>query len=89
MKRRDFVKSRLVSLTTVATVGPTAFSRSGGSGHYSEGEKIALSNRYLDWDLLVGDGKLKSVGFRNKLSGRYFELRDSKEVHHYTFPISS
>ena len=66
-------------MTTVATVGPTAFSPSAGIGHTSQGEKIALSNRYLDWDLLVADGKVRSAGLHNKLSGRYSQLTDSKE----------
>jgi len=50
------------------------------TGTYAEGQKLTLSNRYLDWDLVMTGATIKSTGFRNRLTGRYYELSDSKEL---------
>ncbi len=82
MKRRDFIKSGLVSLASTSAFGSSAFGSAvpnGEEGNYAEGQRLVLSNPYLNWDLLMTGGGVKSVGLRNKLSGRQYELTDSKE----------
>jgi hypothetical protein len=46
---------------------------------YEEGRKLTLGNKNLDWNLLMTAGTIRSASLRNKLSGRDYELRDSKE----------
>lgn len=82
MKRRDFIKSGLVSLASTSALSASAFGSSGPEEEerkYVEGQRLVLSNRYLDWELLMTGGGVRSVGLRNKLSGRHYELNDSRE----------
>ncbi len=82
MKRRDFIKSGLASLASTSALSASAFGSSGPKGEerkYAEGQRLILSNRYLDWELLMTGGGVRSVGLRNKLSGRHYELNDSRE----------
>jgi hypothetical protein len=45
-----------------------------------EGRALTLSNKYLDWEFLMTGGSLKTLGFRNKLSGQYFKFEESQEL---------
>ena len=89
MKRRDFIKSGFVSLASTSAFGASAFGSTGAKGEekkYVEGQRLTLSNKYLDWELLMTGGGVKSVGLRNKLIGRHYELTDSQE---FSFNLSS
>jgi hypothetical protein len=77
MKRRDFIKQ---GMTSVASLGVPAFTQGAGQGTYTEVQKLTLGNKYLDWDLVMTGGTVKSTGVRNKLSGQYYKLSDSKEL---------
>src|ERR1039458_1866735 len=80
MKRRDFMMSGLVSLASTSALSSGAFGESGADEKFEEGRKLTLGNKYLDWNLLMTAGSIRSVGLRNKLSGREYDLRDSKEL---------
>jgi hypothetical protein len=73
------MKSGLVSVASVSAFGAAARGESKVRGSYVEGQKLTLGNKYLDWELIMTGETIQSVGLRNKLSGRYYELRDSKE----------
>jgi len=79
MKRRDFIKSGLVSLASTNALGSAAIADLGAEGKYEEGRKLTLGNKYLDWNFLMTGGTLRSASLRNKLSSRDYELADSKE----------
>jgi hypothetical protein len=83
MKRRDFIKSGLASLAPTRVIGSSG-ARQGltdrDAGGYREGQKLVLTNEYLDWELLMTGGGVKSLGFRNKLSGHYYKLEEAKEL---------
>ena len=79
MRRREFITSGLVSVASVSAFGAAALGESQAQGLYVEGQKFTLGNKYLDWELVMTGGTIQSVGLRNKLSGRYYELRDSRE----------
>ena len=80
MKRRELIRSGLLSLALVSTISTSALGQPAAGGGYVEGQRITLGNQYLDWDLLMTEGTIRSTGVRNKLSGRYFELKDSREI---------
>ena len=83
MKRRDFIKSGLASLGSVGGIPLRGMSQphvDSRAGEYAEGKKLTLSNQSLEWDFLFAGGTVTSVGFRNKLSGRYFALDNAKEL---------
>src|SRR5712692_2044413 len=80
MKRRDFMKSGLMSLASMSTLGPSAFSGVQTQGSYAEGEKLVLSNRSLDWEFTMAGGAVRSTNLHNKLSGRVFGLSDCREI---------
>ena len=80
MKRRELIRSVLLSLALVSTISTSALGQPAAGGGYVEGQRITLGNQYLDWDLLMTEGTIRSTGVRNKLSGRYFELKDSREI---------
>jgi len=80
MKRRDFMKSGLMSLASVSTLGPSVWGGVETQGGYAEGEKVVLSNEYLEWELTMGGGAVASTRLHNKLSGRTFAISDSKEI---------
>ena len=69
MKRRDFMKWGLISLASVSEVGSASFSGVQTQGSYAEGQKIVLSNMYLEWELTMAGGTLNSTSLHNKLSG--------------------
>ncbi len=77
MKRRDFIKQ---GMTSVASLGVPAFSKGVGRETYAEVQKLTLGNKYLDWDLVLTGGTVKSTGVRNKLSGQYYKLNNSTEL---------
>src|SRR3990172_5970213 len=79
MLRRDFIKSGLISLSSISALDSSSFSQPLAQGSYSEGQKLTLSNRCLDWNLVMTGGTIKSLGLRNKLSDRTYELKDSVE----------
>ena len=79
MKRRDFIKSGLASLASTSALGSTAFAEQGAEEKYEEGRKLTLGNRYLDWNLLMTGGTLRSASLRNKLTSRDYGLADSRE----------
>lgn len=82
MKRRDFIKGGLASLASTSVFDSSALGSTapkGEEGNYKDGKRLVLSNQYLDWELLMMGGGIKSVGLRNKLSGQYYELNDSVE----------
>ena len=74
MKRREFMKSGLLSLASVSALRPAAFGGVQTQGPYAEGGKIALRNKYLDWEFTMRGGAVMSTSLRNKLSGRLFPL---------------
>lgn len=80
MKRRDFMKSGLMSLASVSALRLVAFGGVQTQGAYVEGGKIALSNKYLDWEFTMAGGAVLSTSLRNKLSGRIFQLNLSRDV---------
>ena len=80
MNRRDFVKSGLISLASVSSLGPSAFSGVQTQRSYVEGQKIVLSNKYLEWELTMAGGAVHSTSLHNKLSDRVFALSDSREI---------
>ena len=51
----------------------------GAEENYEEGRKLTLGNKYLDWNLLMTGGTIRSASLRNKLSSRDYELSDSRE----------
>ena len=79
MKRRDFIKSGLASLVSTRTLGSQAFAERGADENYEEGRKLTLGNQYMDWNLLMTGGTLRSTNLRNKLSNRDYSLADSRE----------
>jgi hypothetical protein len=79
MKRRDFIKSGLASLASTSALGSAASAERGAEEKYEEGRKLTLGNKYLDWNLLMTGGTIRSVCLRNKLSSRDYALVDSKE----------
>jgi hypothetical protein len=80
MKRRDFMKWGLISLASVSEVGSASFSGIQTQGAYSEGQKIVLSNKCLEWELTMAGGAVHSTSLHNKLSDRVFALSDSREI---------
>lgn len=83
MKRRDFIKSGLASLASASAIDSSVIGQAvseGATGGYVEGQKLTLSNQYLDWNFLMTAGTLTSEGFRNKLSGRAFHFEGSQEL---------
>jgi len=79
MKRRDFIKSGVVALASTSALGSAALGKPVAEEGYEEGRKLTLGNENLDWNLLMAAGTIRSTSLRNKLSGRDYELRDSKE----------
>ena len=79
MIRRDFMKSGLASLVSTSALGTAAFVGQGAEANYEEGRKLTLGNQYLDWNLLMTGGTIRSASLRNKLSSRDYELSDSRE----------
>jgi len=80
MKRRDFMKSGLISLASFGASRPAFGGASQAGGAYSEGQGIVLSNKYLDWELTMSGGAVRSTRLHNKLSGRIFDISDSQEI---------
>ena len=59
MKRRDFIKSGLASLASARVIDPAAIGQAIApetAGSYVEGQELTLSNKYLDWNLLMAGG---------------------------------
>lgn len=79
MKRRDFIKSGLVSLASTNALGTAAFGKPVAEQGYEEGRTLTIGNKNLDWTLLMTAGTIRSSRLRNKLSGRDYKLRDSRE----------
>ena len=79
MKRRDFMKTGLISLASLGAP-PSILQAGNVSGKYTEGDKIVLSNRSLDWQLTMANGAARSTGLQNRLSGRFFQFTDSQEL---------
>jgi hypothetical protein len=79
LQRRNFIKSGLVSLASVSALGSSGFGQPLAQGSDSDSQKFTLSNKYLDWELLIAGGTFKSIGLRNKLSGRFYEIHNSSE----------
>jgi hypothetical protein len=79
MRRRDFMKSGLISLASLGA-GPATLDAAGTKGSYAEGEKIVLSNKSLEWQLTMADGAVRSTRLHNHLSGRFFEISNSQEL---------
>ena len=84
MDRRKFIKwggagslSFLKSLNSLASCGLHGTTE---RDKPVKGEKVALSNRYLEWDLAINENGVRSVGLNNKLTGRYFPFTDSSEI---------
>jgi hypothetical protein len=80
MNRRNFIKSGLACLASASTITASTVGQDRSEGTYVDGQKIALDNKYLGWDLLMSGGAIQSLGVRNKLSGHYHALQDSKEI---------
>jgi hypothetical protein len=80
MKRRDFIKSGLVSLASASALRPAAFGGIHTQGSYIEGGRIGLSNKYLDWEFTMAGGAVMSTNLRNKLSGHLFPLTHDRQV---------
>ncbi len=80
MRRRDFMKSGLLSVASVSAFGGAAPGQAPTQGSYVEGQRCTLTNKFLDWELVMTGGTIQSADLRNKLSGRYYNLRDSREV---------
>ena len=80
MKRREFMKSGLISLASVSALRPVAGGGVQTHGTYVEGGKIALSNQYLEWRFTMAGGAIISTSLRNKLSGRTFPLTEGHQV---------
>jgi hypothetical protein len=78
MKRRDFMKSGLMSLASVSALRPAALGGVQTQGAYAEGGKIALRSKFLDWEFTMAGGAVMSTSLRNKLSGRTFPLTESR-----------
>jgi hypothetical protein len=78
MKRREFMKTGLISLASLGAA-PSPLKATSCRGSYSEGQKIVLSNEYLEWELSMLDGGVQSTRLHNRLSGRWFEVRRSTE----------
>jgi hypothetical protein len=72
MKRRDFMKSGLMSMASVSALRSAAFGGVQTRIAYVEGRKIALSNKYLDWEFAMTGRAVTSTSLRNQLSGRVF-----------------
>ncbi len=80
MKRRDFMKSGLISLASLGAAGASTLGAPDIIGGYSEGQKITLSNKFLEWELTMTGGAARSTRLQNKLSGRAFEISESQEL---------
>ena len=80
MKRREFMKWGLMSLASASEVGSASFSGVQTPGSYAEGQKIVLSNKYLEWELTMAGGALRSTRLHNQFSGQVFGLSDSREI---------
>ena len=80
MKRRDFMKSGLLSLASVNAFGPGVFGGVRTSGAYADGGRITLSNKHLHWEFSMASGTVMSTSLRNKLSGRIFPLTENHQV---------
>jgi hypothetical protein len=80
MKRRDFMKSGLISLASVSALRPAALGGVQAQGVYIEGGKIALHNKFLDWEFSMAGGAVLSTSLHNKLSGRVFQLTESRQA---------
>ncbi len=65
MHRRDFIRS-----TTASAVALRAQSE----------EKLTLSNDSMDWEFSLAGGGFRTVGVRNKLSGKYHPVLQSREL---------
>jgi len=79
MQRREFITSGLLSVAAASTLGPLAAAGDQAREKYREGQKITLANHYLEWDLVMTGGTMQSSGFRNKLTGHSYTLKDSNE----------
>ena len=79
MKRRDFMKTGLISLASLGAT-PAILDAAGANGDYVEGGKITLSNKSLEWELTMAEGGVGSTRLHNKLSGRTFEITESQEL---------
>ncbi|HMD86590.1 MAG TPA: hypothetical protein VKO18_18035 [Terriglobia bacterium] len=79
MKRRDFIKSGLGALASTPALGSGTLDQPLAEQEYEEGRKLTLGNPYLDWNLVMTAGTIRSVSLRNKLTDRDYDLSDSKE----------
>jgi hypothetical protein len=80
MRRRDFLKSGLISLAAAGVSSHSAFSQDEAMRPYVEGQTITLSNSSLDWQMTMTGGSIRSTRLRNKLSGRIFDLNESSDI---------
>jgi len=79
MERRDFIKSGIGVLASTQTLGPRILSQSLPWQEYERDRKLVLSNKYMDWNLVMTGESIRSEGLRNKLAGQAYQLSDSKE----------
>ena len=75
LNRRDFVKASVAGLAGAA-YGDLDLA----SAAQSAGQTLTLENDQMAWELTALDRKIVSKGLRNKMSGRYFPLRSSREL---------
>lgn len=80
MQRREFIKSGLLCVAAGSTLGALTSTADQGHEPYREGQKITLANKYLDWDLVLAGGTVRSSGLRNKLTGHSYTLTDAQEL---------
>ena len=74
------MKSGLISLASLGVPGPAVVGAAQSAGAYAEGQRFVLGNKYLDWELTMAGGAVRSTRLRNKLSGRTFAISDSQEL---------
>ena len=79
MERRNFIKSGIGVLASTQVLGSRILSQPLPWQEYERDRKLVLSNKYLDWSLVMTGDSIRSEGLRNKLSGQAYQLRDSKE----------
>lgn len=79
MKRREFMKTGLISLASLSAV-PSTLTATQTHGSYSEGHPIILRNKYLQWELTMKEGAVCSTRLQNSLSGRWFAINKSREI---------
>ncbi len=75
LNRRDFVKASVAGLAGAA-YGDLDLA----SAAQSAGQTLTLENDQMAWELTALDRKIVSKGLRNKMSGRYYPLRSSREL---------